>query len=156
MSPSRRTPGAVRALALLTAVAVLLAGCGGIGDALRAHVSERYEVLARSGDNLEARTDASVDDVTAALVGEFPPNDRYDDPAEGTFLRYDDDFVAVRPEPDGSGTLVSVDDAETGSSRYVPIIGPLFLPGGRYGGPRRGGFGGFGDSLRGGGPGSGK
>lgn len=144
-----------RALALVTALLVLLSGCGGISGALRDHVRDRYEVLASNGDNLEARADTSVEDVTSALVEEFPPVDRYDDPA-GTFLRYDDDFVAVRPAPEGDGTLVSVDDAETGSSRYVPIIGGVFLIGGRFGGPRRGGFGGFGGTSRGGGPGAGK
>ena len=138
-------------------VLLLLAACGG-GDQLRDYVAANYDVVSADGDNLEARSSEPVDSVTADLTGRFEPRDRYDEDA-GTFFRHDEDFVAVRPDP-GGGTLISVDSDETGSTRWVPFIGPIFLPGGRFGGPRLSGGGarngGAAETNRGGGPGAGK
>lgn len=142
-----------RGLALVIVLVLLVTAACGSGDQLRDYVAQTYDVVARNGDTLEARSSQPVETVTADIVERFDPQDRYDDPA-GTFMRYADTFVAVRPDP-GGGTLISVDDDETGSSRYVPIIGGVFLLGGRYGGPRTRN-GGVGESNRGGGPGSGK
>lgn len=125
---------------------VLLTACGGVSNEVRDHVAATYDVVSADGDNVEARTDAPVEDVTDDLTSRFDPRDRYDE-AAGTFFRYNDEFVAVRPDPDG-GTLISVDNDDRGSTRWVPIIGPIFLTGGRFGGP--------GEFNRGGGPGSGK
>ncbi|MDP9432537.1 MAG: DUF4247 domain-containing protein [Actinomycetota bacterium] len=147
----------MRSVMAAALAAVLLAGCGsgnGPGE-IAQYVAETYEVTDRREDNVEARSDDSVSEVASDIVSIYEPNERHDEEA-GTFLRYDEEFVAVRPDPDNSGSLISVDNSETGSSRWVPIIGPIFLPGGRYGGPRRGGFGGAGDTGRGGGPGTGK
>ena len=139
-------------------VLLLLAACGG-GDQLRDYVAQNYDVVSADGDNLEARSAESVDTVASDLTGRFEPRDRYDEGGAGTFFRHDDDFVAVRPDPAG-GTLISVDSDETGSTRWVPFLGPIFLPGGRFGGPRLGGGGarngGTGETNRGGGPGAGK
>jgi hypothetical protein len=149
--------GAAGRLIAFAVVLVLLAACGG-GAQLRDYVADTYDVISADGDNLEARTSQSVDSVVSDLTGRFEPRDRYDE-AAGTFFRHDDDFVAVRPDPAG-GTLISVDSDETGSTRWVPFIGPIFLPGGRFGGPRisSGGTrnGGTGETNRGGGPGAGK
>jgi hypothetical protein len=138
-------------------VLLLLAACGG-GDELRDHVAQNYDVISADGDNLEARSAESVGTVARDLTSRFEPRDRYDEEA-GTFFRHDDDFVAVRPDPAG-GSLISVDSDEIGSSRWVPFIGPIFLPGGRFGGPRLGGGGarngGAAETNRGGGPGAGK
>jgi len=145
-----------RALAFVL-VLMLLAACGG-GDQLRDYVANTYDVVSADGDNLEARSSDSVDTVADDLTGRFEPRDRYDEDA-GTFFRHEDDFVAVRPDPAG-GSLISVDSDETGSNRWVPFIGPIFLPGGRFGGPRLGTggtrSGGSGETNRGGGPGTGK
>jgi hypothetical protein len=150
--PTRR-----RAVALLAATAVLVAGCAN-GNALYDYVSQNYEVIAQNGDdNLEARSDQPVQTVADDLLDRFPGRDVYSDPTAGTFYRYDDDFVAVRPDPAGSGSLISLDDDETGSTRWVPIIGGFYLPGGRFGGPRVSTrTGGTGETNRGGGPGTGK
>jgi Domain of unknown function (DUF4247) len=145
-----------RVIAFVVVLLVLVA-CGG-GDELRDYVANTYDVVSADGDNLEARSAESVDTVASDLTGRFEPRDRYDEEA-GTFFRHDDDFVAVRPDPTG-GTLISVDSDETGSTRWVPFIGPIFLPGGRFGGPRipsgRARNGGTGETNRGGGPGAGK
>ena len=150
----RGAPG--RAVALIV-VLLLLTACGG-GDQLRDYVANTYDVVSADGDNLEARSTESVGAVTSDLTGRFELRDRYDEDA-GTFFRHDDDFVAVRPDP-GGGSLISVDSDETGSTRWVPFIGPIFLPGGRFGGPRVGSGGtrngGTGETNRGGGPGTGK
>ena len=145
-----------RAIALVV-VLLMLAACGG-GAQLRDYVANTYDVVSADGDNLEARSPEPVDTVVGDLTGRFDPRDRYDEDA-GTFFRHDDDFVAVRPDP-GGGSLISVDSDETGSSRWIPFIGPIFWPGGRFGGPRVGGGGarngGTGETNRGGGPGAGK
>lgn len=150
-----RGPGG-RVLAFVVLLLVL-AACGG-GDQLRDYVAANYDVVSADGDNLEARSPKSVGAVASDLTGRFDPRDRYDEEA-GTFFRHEDDFVAIRPDPAG-GTLISVDSDETGSTRWVPFIGPIFLPGGRFGGPRAGGgstrSGGTGETNRGGGPGTGK
>ena len=157
---SRRDLGATsrrrRAVAVLAATSVLVAGCAN-GDDLYTYVSQNYQVIAQNGDNnLEARSDQAVDTVAADLLDRFPGRDVYSDPTAGTFYRYDDDFVAVRPDPAG-GSLISLDDDETGSNRWVPIIGVFYLPGGRFGGPRVSTrTGGVGETTRGGGPGTGK
>jgi len=148
--PSRRRRG----LAVLTVLALLVAGCAN-GNDLRDYVGRTYQVLARNGDdNLEARSDTSVRNVADDLLNRFPGRDVYSDANTGTFYRYDDDFVAVRPDPSG-GALISIDDDDTGSTRWVPIIGGFYLPGGRFGGPRIR-SGGQGETNRGGGPGIGK
>jgi hypothetical protein len=136
----------LRRTVALVATTTVLAACGGGSHQIRDHVAETYDVISADADNVEARSDASVEQVTQELTGRFTPRDRYDE-AAGTFFRYQDEFVAIRPD-EGGGTRISVDDDETGSRRYVPIIGPIFLSGGRYGGP--------GQWNRGGGPGSGK
>ncbi|MDP9407574.1 MAG: DUF4247 domain-containing protein [Actinomycetota bacterium] len=154
MSAAVAPPRRRRGVALATAVVLLVAGCTN-GDALYDYVAQNYQVLAQNGDdNLEARSDQPVDRVAGDLLNRFPGRDVYSDPTAGTFYRYDDDFVAVRPDPRG-GSLISLDDDETGSTRWVPIIGGFYLPGGRFGGPRVR-TGGTGETNRGGGPGTGK
>jgi hypothetical protein len=144
-----------RGVAVLAATSVLVAGCAN-GERVYDYVAQNYEVLARNGDdNIEARSDLPADAVADDLLRQFPGRDLHQDPAAGTFFRYDDEFVAVRPDPAGGGSLISVDDDETGSTRWVPIIGGFYLPGGRFGGPRTR-SGGFGETNRGGGPGTGK
>jgi hypothetical protein len=125
---------------------VLLAACGTASHQVRDYVAAHYDVISRSNNTVEARSEQSVEAVAAQITGRYSPKDRYDNDA-GTFIRYNDEFVAVRPDPSG-GTLISADSDQRGSNRWVPIIGPIFLPGGRFGGP--------GESNRGGGPGSGK
>lgn len=143
-----------RGVAVLAATCLLAAGCAD-GDRVYDYVGQTYQVLSRNGDrNIEARSDQPVDVVADDLIGRFPGRDLYSDPTAGTFYRYDDEFVAVRPDP-GGGSLISVDDDDVGSTRWVPIIGGFYLPGGRFGGPRTR-SGGFGETNRGGGPGTGK
>jgi hypothetical protein len=136
----------LRRVAAVVLAGALLSACGGNSSEVRDYVTETYEVDSASSDNVEAHADASVQAVTDDLAGRFEPRDRHDEES-GTYFRYKDEFVAIREDPAG-GTQISVDDDETGSTRWVPIIGPIFLPGGRFGGP--------GEWNRGGGPGSGK
>lgn len=143
-----------RATALLAVVALLLTACAN-GSQVYDYVAANYSVLQRNGDaSIEARSDAPVETVAGDLLDRFPGRDVLEDSA-GTFYRYDDEFIAVRPDPAG-GSLISVDDDEVGSTRWVPLIGGFYLPGGRFGGPRVRSGGGTGEVFRGGGPGAGK
>jgi hypothetical protein len=131
--------------AAAAAALALLAGCGG-GDDAADVVRDRYDVQSSSGDNVEATSGDDVPTVVGALDERLEVRDRQD--AQGaTFFRSGDDFVAVRPSPEG-GSLISVDDDRRGSTRWVAFVGSSYQTGGRFGGP--------GESNRGGGPGSGK
>jgi predicted small secreted protein len=124
--------------AVLVVAALLLAGCG-IGNDVRDHLEDAYELQNRTGDSATYLAPTPVGSTTAAIAAAVPPAARQ---AEGgaEYLRYDDDIVIVSAAPGGS--TVHVEDLdERYRSGYFVFLGPGFRPGSPAGGAISGGPG---------------
>jgi Domain of unknown function (DUF4247) len=125
---------AVRAgLAALAAGAVLVLGGCGIGDDVRDHIDDNYEMQGTSGDSATYLAATPVGATTADIAGAVPPAARAADSA-GEYLRYDDDIVVVSGAPNGSSVLVEDLDGRYRSGHYAHL-GPGFDPGSPAGAP---------------------
>lgn len=136
------------ALALLLGLVVFAVARGGSG--LRGYLGDNYRQVSRSGDSAEylaAGVGAAA--VASAIASRYRPVQRYTS-GNDTYLRYDDDIVAIRNA--GNDARISIDDEDRGYARWAPIVGGVWAPPSRFGGG--GGSGGTGGS--GGGPGDGK
>ena len=138
----------VRAIAALLVLAILLTGCSNSTGQLREFLDSSYEqvdnatVPNAAPDTRTYRSSLPVPGTVDAIAGAVNPSDRTEQP-NGTFLRYPGGIVGV--VPDDQGSLVTLDDEDTGRTRWFPIIGPVFgLPGGRGATGVRGGGPGFG------------
>jgi hypothetical protein len=130
---------AVMAVAFIFAVI----GISNSRGEVRSWISKRYTEQSRDPDGgLVFRSDRKASDVVIAITDRWEPAQRHND-SEGWYLRYSDDLIAVTNVPGGS--LIYVDDPETGYGRWFGSVG------GRFGTYR-----GQAESFRGGGPGSGK
>jgi len=118
--------------ALAAGAAVLLAGCG-IGDDVRDHLDDTYELQGTSGDSATYLAAAPVGATSAAIAGAVPPAARAAD-GRSEYLRYDEDIVVVSAAPNGSSVLVEDLDGRYRSGHYA-YLGPGFDPGSPAGAP---------------------
>jgi hypothetical protein len=124
--------------ALAAGAALLLGGCG-IGDDVRNHLDDTYELQRTSGDSATYLASTPVGATTAAIVGAVPPAARQAD-GGSEYLRYDDDIVIVSAAPNGSTVRVEDLDERYRSGHYS-YLGPGFNPGSPAGGATDGGPG---------------
>jgi hypothetical protein len=131
---------AVRALlAAALGVAVLLLGGCGIGNDIRDHLDDEYELQGTSGDSATYLAGTPVGATTAAIVSALPPAARQAD-GSSEYLRYEDDIVIVSAAPNGSTVHVEDLDERYRSGHYS-YLGPGFNPGSPAGGATDGGPG---------------
>ncbi|OZM76683.1 hypothetical protein CFP66_39960 [Pseudonocardia sp. MH-G8] len=128
-----------RALAaLLAAGALLLGGCG-VGNDVRNHLDDTYQLQNRSGDSATYTATSPVGTTVAAIAAAAQPAARQAD-GGAEYLRYDDDIVIVSAAPAGSTVHVEdLDDRYRGG--FFAYLGPGFNPGSPAGGAISGGPG---------------
>lgn len=138
------------------AIALILAGLGGLGllwafgshKSVREDIADRYTFVGTEtvpGDRDKTMVYASsfgVSRTAKDITSRHKPADRHTS-ANGIYLRYRKDIVAVVQRPEG--TRILVDDEDTGYRHHYVFLGGWW---GTYTGP--------GEAFRGGGPGSGK
>lgn len=114
------------------------------GTSVRDYVEDTYTRTATldQDEEIAYTSTAAPSVVTAALVGAWKPVSQYAD-GSGTYLRYNDDMVLVRPH--NGGSVIRVDDVDRAYRRYHSHVGGYW-----------GWTSGHGESFRGRGPGAGK
>jgi hypothetical protein len=120
------------AAVLAVASALLLGGCG-VGNDVRDHLDDTYELQGTSGDSATYLASAPVAGTAAAIAGAVPPAARAAD-AGSEYLRYENDIVVVSAAPNGSSVLVEDLDGRYRSGHYAHL-GPGFDPGSPAGAP---------------------
>jgi Domain of unknown function (DUF4247) len=106
-------------------------------------IKSRYTQVSRaSATSAVYKSNEKASKVAADIVNKWRPGSRHID-ANGWYLRYEDDIVAVTNS--GTGSRIYVDEASRGYRRWYGHVGGYF---GVYSGRAEG--------FRGGGPGSGK
>ena len=129
-----------RTAALLAAVAVLTAGCGGSDEDVRNHLNDTYDRQSTQGDTSTYASDDPVGTTTAAIADAVRPSARQAD-GGSEYLRYDDDMVVVSAAASG-GSSIRVEDLDGRyRSGYYAFLGSGFRPGS----PASSGDGGPGD-----------
>lgn len=126
--------GAVGLIVLLFAIL----GGGGI----RSHLDDTYQRVPADGSSVVYRSTEKPKAAYESIRSAVTPADVVLEP-EGYFLRYSDDIVAITA--DGSGSRIYVDDERRGYGHWFPFVAGVWGTGG-----------GFGEGVRGGGPGAGK
>lgn len=139
---ARRAPLAVGLLLVVAGVAGLVALFGTAGS-VRSHIARTYAPVSSEGRSAVYSSAQPPATVARDIARRWRPAERVNDPG-GYFLRYRNAVVAVTPGPAG-GSRVYVDDERRGYARWYPYVG------GRWGT-----FSGRGETVRGGGPGTGK
>jgi hypothetical protein len=135
------------AAGVIGVVGLLVAACGLLaGDfSARGYVADRYQRAAAQdiGNDAKAYTsDRPPSEVANDITGQWAPADRYVD-GSGVYLRYADDAIVILPL--ALGSLILIESMRTAYPRYYGIIGGYW------------GWGsGWGERVRGGGPGGGK
>jgi hypothetical protein len=136
---NRRLPAAV---VLAAVIGLGPAGCGFGADSPEEFVESKYKRATKLDPDAARRsytTSKSPGSVQNAITKDWKPLETFSD-AGGTYLHYSDRVIAVRPN--GSGTVVDIEDEATGCPRYRNA-GAVNWTCGR-------------GSTRGGGPGEGK
>jgi hypothetical protein len=112
------------------------------GGSIRGHLSDNYQRVSENGDSIEYSSNDKPKAVYESIRSAVKPADVQVDP-QGYFLRYSDDIVAVTA--DGDGSRIYIDDERRGYAHWFPFVVGFWGTGGGYG-----------EGIRGGGPGAGK
>ncbi|ASW53030.1 DUF4247 domain-containing protein [Plantactinospora sp. KBS50] len=131
--------------AAVSLVGVLVAGYGLVAGTFTARSYVRGHYARSVGHDIGREAVAYTSSlppsrVTRDVTGAFHPSDRYAD-ASGTYLRFGDDSVVIRPL--AAGSVILLEKMGTAYPRYHGIVGSA------WGWSR-------GNTSRGGGPGAGK
>lgn len=127
-------------VALVAVVAALLLGGCGIGNDIRNHLDDAYDLQSRRADSATYRASTPVGTTAASIAAAVPPAARQAD-GSAEYLRYDDDIVVVSPSPSGS-TVVAEDLDDRYRSGHYRHLGSGFDPGSPAGAAVSGGSGG--------------
>ena len=133
------------AFAAVLVVAGVVGAIGAVATAgsVRSHLAGTYALVGQEGRSAVYSSAQPPATVARDIARRWRPAERVNDPG-GYFLRYRNAMVAVTPGPAG-GSRIYVDDERRGYARWYPYVG------GRWGT-----FSGRGETVRGGGPGTGK
>lgn len=131
--------------AAVSLLGVLVAGYGLVAGTFSASSYVRGHYARATGHDIGRQAIAYTSSlapsrVTQDVTRAFRPSDRYAD-ATGTYLRYGNDSVVIRPL--GTGSVILLENMNTAYSRYHSTVGSA------WGWSR-------GNTSRGGGPGAGK
>lgn len=121
-------------------VVLLFAILGGGG--VRSHLADNYQRVSGDNNSVVYRSAEKPKAVYESVRSAVTPADTVLEP-EGYFLRYSDDIVAITAE--GNGSRIYIDDERRGYGHWFPFVVGVWGTGG-----------GFGEGIRGGGPGAGK
>lgn len=142
LSTGRRVQLAFAAVLVVAGVASAIGAVATAGS-VRSHLAGTYALVSQEGRSAVYSSPQPPVAVARAIARRWRPSEQVNDPG-GYFLRYRNDVVAVTPAGEG-GSRIYVDDQRRGYARWYPYVG------GRWGT-----FSGRGETVRGGGPGTGK
>ena len=112
------------------------------GTSIRGHLSDNYRRVSSDGDSIVYTSNKKPTTVYESIRSAVPPADVQVDP-KGYFLRYSDDIVAITASDEGS--RIYIDDERRGYAHWYPFVVGFWGTGSGYG-----------EGIRGGGPGAGK
>ncbi|OLF08166.1 hypothetical protein BLA60_25255 [Actinophytocola xinjiangensis] len=122
----------------LIVLLVAILGTGGV----RGHLQDNYQRVSSNGDSIVYTSSSKPKAVYESIRSAVKPADVQVDP-QGYFMRYSSDIVAVTAS--GTGSRIYIDDERRGYAHWFPFVAGYWGTGGGYG-----------EGIRGGGPGAGK
>jgi hypothetical protein len=137
MRPKLLIAGGLGAVGLIVLLFALIGGNG-----IRDYLGDNYRRASSNGNSIVYTSDQKPKAVYESVRSAVSPADVQVD-AEGYFLRYSDDIVAITATDGGS--RIYLDDERHGYAHWFPFVAGVWGTGG-----------GLGEGVRGGGPGAGK